>query len=90
MFRVLFRAKRNACISLFCPKYRNLNIVSLSILDTIETTVLKQYIKKLKLHIKYDRISLVIEKLKEKFKGEKNNHSGHRFAHLAKWFYIKK
>lgn len=54
---------------LYCPIFGSLNKLCLTILDNTELTVLKKYIIKLLIQLKDDRMSSILKKLMEKFKG---------------------
>jgi len=76
----------STCAVSLCPIFGYLNKVSLSILDTIVISVLREYITKIQIQLKNDRMSLVFKKVIGKIlKGEFNS-LGHRSANLSKEF----
>lgn len=70
----------------YCPIFGYLNKVLLTILDNIEITGVKQYIKNLEIQLKNDRMSLVFKKVIGKISERINKSLGHRCRNLAKDF----
>ena len=87
MFRVQNMTMRDCtCAFPFCPIFGYLNIVFLTILDNIDITGVKHYLKKLQIQLKNDKMSLVFKKVIGKIQKGENNSLGHRCRDLAKEF----
>ena len=87
LFRVRNRSERFlTCEGYLCPIFGYLNNIFLTILDNIDITGVRHYLKKLQIQLKNDKMSLVFKKVIGKIQKGENNSLGHRCRNLAKEF----